>query len=109
MLLGLGFGLSFLPLLTLAMSEVPPRDAGLGSAIVNLSLQLSAAVDIAILVTIASSRTRALAAAGVPLRDATVLGYRLAYAVSIVGVLIGLTLAATVLRARRPGRALARD
>jgi EmrB/QacA subfamily drug resistance transporter len=109
MLLGLGFGLSFLPLLTLAMSEVPPRDAGLGSAIVNLSLQLSAAVDIAILVTIASSRTRALAAAGVPLRDATVLGYRLAYAVSIVGVLVGLTLAATVLRARRPGRALARD
>ncbi|HSR95522.1 MAG TPA: MFS transporter, partial [Kofleriaceae bacterium] len=109
MLLGLGFGLSFLPLLTLAMSEVPPRDAGLGSAIVNLSLQLSAAVDIAILVTIASSRTHALTAAGVPLRDATVLGYRLAYAVAVVGVLVGLTLAATVLRSRRPARALARD
>jgi hypothetical protein len=108
MLLGLGFGLSFLPLLTLAMAEVPARDAGLGSAIVNLSLQLSAAVDIAILVTIASSRTHALAAAGASVRDATVLGYRLAYAVAVVGVLVGLTLAATVLRPRRSLSALGR-
>jgi uncharacterized membrane protein YfcA len=37
-LVGLGGGMSFLPLLTIAMSEVPPRDAGLGSAIVNISL-----------------------------------------------------------------------
>jgi EmrB/QacA subfamily drug resistance transporter len=100
-LLGLGFGMSFLPLLTLAMSDVPARDAGVGSAIVNLSLQLSAAVDIAILVTIASSRTHALIAGGASVRDATVLGYRLAYAVAVVGVLLGLTLAATVLRPRR--------
>jgi EmrB/QacA subfamily drug resistance transporter len=97
-LLGLGFGLSFLPLLTLAMSEVPGRDAGIGSAIVMLSQQLSAAVDIAILVTIASSHTRALVADDTPLRDAIVLGYRLAYAVAIAGVLLGLTLAATLLR-----------
>jgi EmrB/QacA subfamily drug resistance transporter len=100
-LLGLGFGMSFLPLLTLAMSDVPARDAGLGSAIVNLSLQLSGAVDIAILVAIASSRTDALIAGGASVRDATVLGYRLAYAVAVVGVLVGLTLAATVLRPRR--------
>jgi EmrB/QacA subfamily drug resistance transporter len=97
-LLGLGFGMSFLPLLTLAMSEVPGRDAGIGSGIVNLSQQLSAAVDIAILVTIASARTHALVAEGVPLRDAIVLGYRLAYAVAIAGLLLGITLAATLLR-----------
>jgi EmrB/QacA subfamily drug resistance transporter len=96
--LGLGFGLSFLPLLTLAMSEVPGRDAGIGSAIVNLSQQLSAAVDIAILVTIASSHTHALIADGAPPRDAVVLGYRLAYAVAVAGVLLALTLAATLLR-----------
>jgi MFS family permease len=101
--LGLGFGMSFLPLLTLAMSEVPPQDAGLGSAIVNLSLQLSAAVDLAILVTAASSRTRALVAAGEPLRTATVHGYRFAYAIAVAGVLVGLILAATLLgRRRRP-------
>jgi EmrB/QacA subfamily drug resistance transporter len=109
-LLGLGFGLSFLPLLTLAMSEVPARDAGMGSAIVNLSQQLSAAVDIAILVTIASANTRALVADGTPLRDAIVLGYRFAYAVAIAGILLGLTLAATLLRpgAAPPGAAPAR-
>jgi EmrB/QacA subfamily drug resistance transporter len=100
-LLGLGFGMSFLPLLTLAMADVPAKDAGLGSGIVNLSLQLSAAVDLAILVTVASHRTRALAAAGASLRDATVHGYRFAYAVAVVGVLVGLTIAAVLLRPRR--------
>ena len=100
--LGIGFGLSFLPLLTLAMSEVPGRDAGIGSAIINLSQQLSAAVDIAILVTIASWHTHALVAEGAPLRDAIVLGYRVAYAVAIAGILLGITLAATLLR---PGAA----
>jgi EmrB/QacA subfamily drug resistance transporter len=97
-LLGIGFGMSFLPLLTLAMSEVPASDAGLGSAIVNLSLQLAAAVDIAILVTASSYRTRSLLAAGANLRDATVLGYRFAYALGIAALLVGVTLAATLLR-----------
>jgi len=100
-LLGLGFGMSFLPLLTLAMSEVSPGDAGLGSGIINLSLQLSAAVDIAILVTVASQRTRTLIDAGAPVRDATALGYHFAYAVAIASVLVGITLAATLLRPRR--------
>jgi MFS family permease len=100
-LLGLGFGTSFLPLLTLAMSEVSPKDAGLASGIVNLSLQLSAAVNLALLVTVASHRTRSLIDAGASLREATVLGYRAAYAVAVVGVLVGLTLAATLLRRTR--------
>jgi EmrB/QacA subfamily drug resistance transporter len=98
--LGLGLGLSFLPLLMLAMSEVPPRDAGLGSAIVSLSIQLFGAVDLAILVTAASFRTHALEAAGAPAATATVLGYRFAYAVALGGILAGLTLATTLLRGR---------
>ncbi len=101
-LLGVGFGMAFLPLLTLAMADVPAADAGVGSAIVNLSLQLAAAVDIALLVTAASYRSRSLVAAGIPVGDATVLGYRFAYIVALVGVLVGLTLAATLLR--RPER-----
>jgi hypothetical protein len=97
-LLGLGFGMSFLPLLTLAMGDVPAADAGLGSAIVNLSLQLAAAVDLAILVTAATYRTRTLVAAGTAFGEASVRGTRFAYAVALVGVLVGLTLAATQLR-----------
>jgi MFS family permease len=102
LLLGLGFGMAFLPLLTLAMSEVPPRDAGVGSAIVNLSLQLAGAVGVALLVTAASYRTRTLVADGIPSGDATVLGYRFAYAIALIGLLLGLTLAATLLRATNP-------
>jgi len=100
-LLGLGFGTSFLPLLTLAMADVPPADAGLGSAIVNLSLQLAGAVGIALLVTASSYRTHALVAGGTPSIEATVLGYRFAEAIAVVGLLSGITVAATLLRPRK--------
>lgn len=97
-LLGLGFGMAFLPLLTVAMADVPPQDAGLGSAIVSLSLQLSGAVDIALLVSAASYRTRSLVAAGTVAGDATVLGFRFAYVVAVVGLIVGIALAASLLR-----------
>ncbi len=100
-LLGLGFGMSFLPLLTLAMSEVPREDAGLGSAIVNLSMQLAGAVNLALLVTAASHRSRDLIAGGTAIGDAVVLGYRFAYQVAIGGVLTGLVLAVVLLRRKR--------
>jgi EmrB/QacA subfamily drug resistance transporter len=100
-LLGLGFGMSFLPLLTLAMADVPPRDAGLGSAIVNLSLQLAGAVGIAVLVTAASYRTHALVATGASIAESTVHGFRFAEAVAVVALLVGITVAATQLRGRK--------
>jgi EmrB/QacA subfamily drug resistance transporter len=102
-LVGLGGGMSFLPLLTIAMSEVPPRDAGLGSAIVNISLQLSAAVDLAILGAISAHRSNALVAAQVPARAAAISGYHWGYATAAGGVAIGLVLAATLLRPRPDG------
>lgn len=96
-LLGLGFGMSFFPLLTLGMADVPPADAGLGSAIINLSQQLAAAVNLAILVTAATHRTRGLLDDGLPVLDATVGGFRFAYAAAVVGLLVGVTIAATLL------------
>ena len=39
--IGLGAGTSFMPLLTIAMADVPMADAGLGSGIVNVSQQVS--------------------------------------------------------------------
>lgn len=47
-LFGVGAGLAFMPLLTIAMAHVPTADAGMASGIVNTSLQLSAARDEAI-------------------------------------------------------------
>jgi len=102
-LVGLGSGISFLPLLTIAMSEVPARDAGLGSAIVNLSVQLSAAVDLAVLAAVAAHRSNALVAAHVPARAAAIAGYHAAYVAAAVGVAIGAVVAVGVLRPRPRG------
>jgi hypothetical protein len=99
-LLGLGAGTSFLPLLTIAMADVPARDAGLGSAIVNLSMQLAAAVNLAILATVASSRTDALLAARTAPLPALLGGYRFAYGVAMGGVGVALVLALTTLAPR---------
>ena len=58
-------------------------------------------MDIALLVTASSYRTRTLLdAGGITPEHAAVSGYRFAYALSLVGVLVGLTLAATLLRNR---------
>jgi EmrB/QacA subfamily drug resistance transporter len=96
--MGLGAGSSFLPLLTIAMSDVPARDAGLGSAIVNLSMQLAAAVNLAVLATVASRRTDALLAAQLDAHAALVGGYRYAYGVAMGGVLVGMLVAIVALR-----------
>ena len=61
-LLGLGAGLSFLPLTTLAMADVPIADAGLASGILNASQQISVAIGTAALGSLAAERTKALAA-----------------------------------------------
>ena len=44
LMLGVGAGASFMPLLQIGMSEIPNADAGLGSGIVNVSQQMAAAV-----------------------------------------------------------------
>ena len=92
-LLGLGSGCSFLPLLTIAMQDVPPRDAGLGSAIINLSLQLSSAVDLAVLVTVASVHAEHEVARGAQPAAAVLDGYRFGYTAAAIGVAIGWVLA----------------
>ena len=63
-LLGLGAGLSFLPLTTIAVADVPIADAGLASGILNASQQISVAIGTAALATVAAERTKALAGPG---------------------------------------------
>ena len=61
--IGLGIGSAFMPLLTIAMADVPAADAGLGSGIVNVSQQVSGALGLAVLGTLATNHTHALEAA----------------------------------------------
>ncbi|HUA12621.1 MAG TPA: MFS transporter [Solirubrobacteraceae bacterium] len=101
---GLGVGLAFMPLLTTAMGEVPNADAGLGSAIVNVSQQLSGALGLAVLGSIATSRSRELIAVGHPVPGALLDGYHLAFALAALSALAAIVVVLTVLRRRPPAR-----
>jgi len=96
--LGLGAGASFLPLLTIGMSDAPKRDAGLASGIINVSVQLFGAIGLATLGTIATDHAKTLAAAGHPLGNALTGGYHLAYLVAAVCVAGGVVAARMILR-----------
>ena len=96
-LLGLGAGLSFLPLMTLAMADVPATDAGLASGIVNASLQISAAIGVATLGTIAADRASDLVAGGSGLPSALTAGYTLAWEIGAASVSAGVIVAVALL------------
>jgi EmrB/QacA subfamily drug resistance transporter len=103
-LLGLGAGLSFLPLTTIAMADVPLTDAGLASGIVNASLQISAAIGIAALGTVAAARTKVLTQLGQHHLQALTGGFHLAWAIGAGAVAAGALITLVWLR-RTPRRA----
>ena len=100
-LMGLGAGTSFMPLLTIALSDVPPRDAGVASALINVSLYISGALGLAVLGAIATDRTQALSAQGYAPAHALVGGFQLAFVVAAMCVAACVAVAAVVLRAGR--------
>jgi EmrB/QacA subfamily drug resistance transporter len=97
-IMGLGAGTSFMPLLSMAMADVPAQDAGLGSGIVNVSMQGSAALGVAILGTIATSHTNALRAHGHTAVSALASGYQLAFLIAAGCVVVGVIVALLALR-----------
>jgi EmrB/QacA subfamily drug resistance transporter len=100
-LLGFGAGTAFLPLMTIAMADVPPREAGLASGIVNASLQIGAAVGLAALGTIAADHTQSLAAGGSAPLAALTGGYTLAWEIGALCVVAGAVAAVALLRPPR--------
>ncbi|HLJ03057.1 MAG TPA: MFS transporter [Solirubrobacteraceae bacterium] len=101
-LLGLGAGLAFLPLTTIAMADVPLADAGLASGIVNASLQISAAIGIAALSTVAAEHSKALARVGQTPADALTGGFHLAWVIGAAAVAAGALVALARLWPTRP-------
>jgi MFS family permease len=99
-LIGLGIGTAFMPLLQIAMANVPSADAGLGSGIVNVSQQISGALGLAVLSTIATNHTKTLATGGSSVTDALIGGYHLAFTIGAVAVAVGIGVALVVLRTR---------
>jgi EmrB/QacA subfamily drug resistance transporter len=101
-LLGLGFGAANPPLMMIAMEDVPEKDAGLASGTIQVSIQLSAAIGLAALGTIATDRTNALRAAGESATQALSDGYHLAFLIAAGAAAVGIVIAALALRAPTP-------
>ena len=57
-LLGLGAGMAFNPVLLAAMSDVEPTEAGLASGVVNTSFMMGGALGLAVLASLAASAHR---------------------------------------------------
>jgi MFS family permease len=98
LLLGIGGGLAFPALMTLAMSGATASDSGLASGLVNTTQQVGGALGLAVLATLSTTRTADLRAAGSGPDAALVGGYHLAFGIAALLVLAALAVALVVLR-----------
>jgi len=98
LLLGAGAGVSFPSLMGLAMSSATPADSGLLSGLVNTTQQVGAALGLAVLATLATSRSDTLLAGGDGQAAALTGGYTLAFGIATGFVLAGLVIAVVALR-----------
>jgi MFS family permease len=98
LLIGVGIGISFSSLMTLAMSGATQSDAGLASGIVNTSAQVGGAIGLAVLATLAAERTGTLEDGGASVNAALNSGFHLAYLVAAGLVAAALAIAIFVLR-----------
>jgi MFS family permease len=78
-LLGLGAGMAFNPVLLAAMSDVEPQESGLASGIVNTSFMMGGALGLAVLASAAASRTANLLDEGLSQAAALTSGYHVAF------------------------------
>ena len=97
-LLGLGAGMAFNPLLLAAMGDVPQEEAGLASGVVNTAFMMGGALGLAVLASLAASRTDSLEASGESAIEALNGGYHVAYIVGVVFVIASAVVAALLLR-----------
>ncbi|MGW6397398.1 MFS transporter [Streptomyces sp. NPDC055134] len=100
MFLAAGFGLALPALTSLGMSGAGEADAGLASGLFNTTQQIGMAAGVAVLSTLAASRTRSLTAHGATRAEALTSGYHLAFTVG-TGLLVAAFLIAYVVL-RRP-------
>jgi predicted MFS family arabinose efflux permease len=103
LLLGMGMSISAVPLLTIAMADVPKNDAGLASGIVNVSMWLASSVGLAIFGTLAASKTTSLVAQGQSQASALVAGYHVTFLIGAILAAMGLIVTLVVLRGPAKG------
>ncbi len=103
LLLGVGAGLSFPSMMTIAMSGAEPHEAGLASGLVNTSMQVGGALGLAVLATLSASRAKDVLASGAGSAQAISSGLHLALVIG-AGLVIAAVVVAVIVLA--PSRAL---
>jgi predicted MFS family arabinose efflux permease len=104
-LLGLGAGMAFNPVLLAAMSDVEESQAGLASGVVNTSFMMGGALGLAVLASLAASRTDTLAASGDSPLVALTGGYHAAFLAGAAFAFAAAVIGGALLRAGIPGAA----
>jgi EmrB/QacA subfamily drug resistance transporter len=97
-LLGIGAGIAFNPVLLAAMGDVPQEEAGLASGVVNTAFMMGGALGLAVLASIAASRTETLTAAGSSELEALTGGYHVAFLVGAIFAAAAAAIGAFLLR-----------
>jgi EmrB/QacA subfamily drug resistance transporter len=97
-LLGIGAGIAFNPVLLAAMGDVPQEEAGLASGVVNTAFMLGGALGLAVLASLAASRTETLTASGSSELEALAGGYHVAFLVGAIFAATAAALGAFLLR-----------
>jgi len=97
-LLGIGAGAAFNPMLLAAMDGVPPDESGLASGIVNTAFMMGGSLGLAILASVAASQTNSLLSSGHSQLAALTGGYHAAFLVGTIFAGLAALLSATLLR-----------
>jgi EmrB/QacA subfamily drug resistance transporter len=100
LLAAFGLGLSFVPVTIAAMTGTRPHEAGLASGLVNTAQQVGGALGLALLSTIAGSRTHGLVASGHSVTFALTKGFERAFMVGAGFALVGAMLALVLISSR---------
>jgi EmrB/QacA subfamily drug resistance transporter len=101
-LLGFGAGIAFNPVLLAAMSDVKPEESGLASGIVNTAFMMGGALGLAILASLAASRTDTLTGSGHTHIAALTGGYHVAFVVGALFAVAAAVGGAVLLRVSAP-------
>jgi EmrB/QacA subfamily drug resistance transporter len=100
-ILGVGMGMSFVPVTIAGTSGVAPEDSGLASGLLNTTQQVGGSLGLAILSSIATSRTTSGLDTGLALPAALTHGFKGAFVVGAVLCAMGAVFTTVLLPGRR--------